>query len=212
MAVEFNGGVVIGADSRTSMGSYVANRVTDKLTKITDKIYCCRSGSAADTQAIASIVSYALNYHENQTGEEALVGEAATEMRKFCYDYRDSLMAGIIVAGWDKKLGGQVYSVPLGGMCIRQSCTIGGSGSSFVYGFIRENFREGMEQEDCVEFVKKTVFHAMHFDGSSGGVCRIGVITKDGIERRVFFGSEDPAKNRGSVDAEMRSPSAILKV
>lgn len=64
MAVEFDGGVVIGADSRTSTGTYVANRVTDKLTKLTDKIYCCRSGSAADTQAIADIVAYSLNYHE----------------------------------------------------------------------------------------------------------------------------------------------------
>lgn len=64
MAVEFDGGVVIGADSRTSLGTYVSNRFTDKLTKITDKIYCCRSGSAADTQAIADIVGYSLNYYE----------------------------------------------------------------------------------------------------------------------------------------------------
>lgn len=64
MAVEFNGGVVIGADSRTSSGTYVSNRVTDKLTKISDKIYCCRSGSAADTQAIADIVAYSLNFNE----------------------------------------------------------------------------------------------------------------------------------------------------
>lgn len=64
MAVEFDGGVVIGADSRTSSGTYVSNRVTDKLTRISDKIYCCRSGSAADTQAIADIVAYSLNFHE----------------------------------------------------------------------------------------------------------------------------------------------------
>lgn len=64
MAVEFDGGVVIGADSRTSSGTYVSNRVTDKLTKISDKIYCCRSGSAADTQAIADIVAYSLNFNE----------------------------------------------------------------------------------------------------------------------------------------------------
>lgn len=61
MACEFNGGVVIGADSRTTTGAYIANRVTDKLTKITDHIYCCRSGSAADTQAIADIVTYHLS-------------------------------------------------------------------------------------------------------------------------------------------------------
>lgn len=64
MAIEFDGGVIIGADSRTTTGAYVANRVTDKLTRICDKIYCCRSGSAADTQAIADIVAYSLNYHE----------------------------------------------------------------------------------------------------------------------------------------------------
>lgn len=134
MAVEFEDGVVIGADSRTSTGSYVANRVTDKLTRITDKIYCCRSGSAADTQAIADIVSYSLYFYEwvqilnliqkiisknfnhfrNQNGKEALVSEAAAEFRRFCYNYRDSLMAGIIVAGYDDTNGGQVYSIPLG--------------------------------------------------------------------------------------------------
>ena len=194
MAVEFDGGVIIGADSRTSTGSYVANRVTDKLTRITDKVYCCRSGSAADTQAIADIVSYSTYYFENQNNRDATVSEVAAEFRRMCYNYRDSIVAGIIVAGYDNVNGGQVYSVPLGGMLIRQSCTIGGSGSSFIYGFVRENYSENMEKEACVEFVKKAVFHAMYHDGSSGGVCRIGIITKDGIERRVFFAPSIDAK------------------
>jgi 20S proteasome subunit beta 1 len=82
MAVQFDGGVVVGADSRTTTGSYIvrlqktyllvlaffthrsstnkANRVTDKLTYVHDRIYCCRSGSAADTQAIADVVHMAL--------------------------------------------------------------------------------------------------------------------------------------------------------
>ncbi|XP_017049781.1 proteasome subunit beta type-6 [Drosophila ficusphila] len=198
MAVEFDGGVVIGADSRTSSGAYVANRVTDKLTRITDKVYCCRSGSAADTQAIADIVAYSLNYHENQTGKDALVFEAASEFRNYCYSYRDSLLAGIIVAGWDAQRGGQVYSIPLGGMLTRESCTIGGSGSSFIYGFVREHYRPNMSQEDCVEFVKKAVQHAIYHDGSSGGVVRIGIITKDGIERRIFYNTESGASEVSS--------------
>ncbi|XP_017096817.1 proteasome subunit beta type-6 [Drosophila bipectinata] len=190
MAVEFDGGVVIGADSRTSSGAYVANRVTDKLTRITDKIYCCRSGSAADTQAIADIVAYSLNYYENQTNKDALVHEAASEFRNFCYNYRDSLLAGIIVAGYDDQRGGQVYSIPLGGMLTREACTIGGSGSSFIYGFVREHYRQNMSKEECVDFVKKAVQHAIYHDGSSGGVVRIGIITKDGIERRLFYNTE----------------------
>jgi 20S proteasome subunit beta 1 len=136
-----------------------------------------------------------------------LVSEAAAEFRRFCYNYRDSLLAGIIVAGYDDINGGQVFSVPLGGMVIRQSCTIGGSGSSYIYGHVKENYRENMPKEECVEFVKKSIFHAMYHDGSSGGVCRIGIITKDGIERRVFFAP--PVDQAPSASASGVTPVAV---
>lgn len=62
MAAVFEGGVVLGADSRTTTGSYIANRVSDKLTPLHERILCCRSGSAADTQALADVVRYHLEY------------------------------------------------------------------------------------------------------------------------------------------------------
>ncbi|XP_063223893.1 proteasome subunit beta type-6 [Bacillus rossius redtenbacheri] len=192
MAVEFDDGVVIGADSRTTTGAYIANRVTDKLTKVTDNIYCCRSGSAADTQAIADIVSYHLDFHKNETGEPPLVEMAANVFRELCYNYRDSLTAGIIVAGWDRRKGGQVYTVPIGGMCVRQPISIGGSGSTYVYGYVDANFKECMEKEECLSFVTNTLALAMSRDGSSGGVVRLGCITKEGVERRVVSGEKLP--------------------
>ncbi|XP_045460929.1 proteasome subunit beta type-6 [Harmonia axyridis] len=192
MAAEFEGGVVIGADTRTTTGTYIANRVTDKLTKITDRIYCCRSGSAADTQAIADIVSYHLGFHGMELGEEPLVETSASVFQELCYNYRDSLMAGILVAGWDKRKGGQIYSIPIGGMCVRQKVSIGGSGSSFVYGYVDANYKPGMNKQACVDFVIKTLALAMSRDGSSGGCVRIGIITKDGIERKVILGTELP--------------------
>lgn len=79
-------------------------------------------------------------------------------------------------------------------MLRREKCTIGGSGSSFIYGHVRENFKENMAKEECIEFVKRSVYHAMFHDGSSGGVCRIGIITKDGIERRIYFAPSIDAK------------------
>lgn len=39
-------------------------------------------------------------------------------------------------------------------------------------------------------FVSLAVQHAIFHDGSSGGVVRIGIITKEGIERRLFFNTE----------------------
>ena len=43
VAIEFDGGVVLGADTRTSMGTLVTNRVTDKLTPISSHVMACRS-------------------------------------------------------------------------------------------------------------------------------------------------------------------------
>lgn len=192
MAVEYDGGVIIGADSRTTTGAYIANRVTDKLTRVTDKIYCCRSGSAADTQAIADIVAYELSLHQMEIEEEPLVKTAATLFQRLCYNYRDQLTAGIICAGWDRKVGPQVYSIPLGGMCVRQSCAIGGSGSTYIYGYVDANFRKDMTKEECQEFVKTAISLAILRDGSSGGVVRLASITADGIERQTIIDEDLP--------------------
>ena len=78
------------------MGTWVANRVTDKLTPVTDSIFCCRSGSAADTQAITDIVKYRLNFMEIDQGRPASVRDAAWAFKEIAYEYRDSLMAGLI--------------------------------------------------------------------------------------------------------------------
>lgn len=49
VAARFEGGVVIGADSRTSQGSFVANRLADKITPVAPSIFLARSGSSAGT-------------------------------------------------------------------------------------------------------------------------------------------------------------------
>ncbi|XP_049796902.1 proteasome subunit beta type-6 [Schistocerca nitens] len=192
MAVEYDGGVVIGADSRTTTGTYIANRVTDKLTRITDTIYCCRSGSAADTQNIADIVAYHLDFMQVEMGEPPQVKTAANVFRELCYNYRDSLVAGVIVAGWDKRRGGQVYSVPIGGMCVRMPVTIGGSGSTYVYGYVDANFKLGMTRQECLQFVTNTLTLAMMRDGSSGGVVRLAAIGESGVERHTVLAGELP--------------------
>lgn len=188
MAVQYQGGVVIGADSRTTTGSYIANRVTDKLTPVLgDRIFCCRSGSAADTQAIADVVSYHLRLLETQTRKtKPSVKCAATLFRQICYQNREALMAGIIVAGYDEDSGkGSVYNIPLGGSIHQQPFAIGGSGSSYIYGYCDANFKDGMSAEECEAFVVNSISLAMSRDGSSGGAIRIAIIDKNGVQRKV---------------------------
>lgn len=192
MAVQFEGGVVIGADSRTTTGSYIANRVTDKLTHVHDRIYCCRSGSAADTQAVADIVHYYLQMFTQTSGAPPSVHTAAALFQKLCYENKDALSAGIIVAGWDKDAGPSVYNIPVGGGMFRQPWAIGGSGSTYVYGYCDATYKEGWGREETVEFVRNTLALAMSRDGSSGGVIRMCVITEDKVERLFVPGDQLP--------------------
>lgn len=80
-----------GADSRTTTGSYIANRVTDKLTQVHDTIWCCRSGSAADTQAVADIVQYQLGMFAMQSGKPPMTQNAASIFQELCYANKDRL-------------------------------------------------------------------------------------------------------------------------
>ena len=105
MAITFRDGVILGADSRTTTGAYIANRVTDKLTQVHDTIWCCRSGSAADTQAVADIVTYHLGLHGVQHGDESGIGGPTTEtaaalFQELCYANKDSLRYDYLVYRW----------------------------------------------------------------------------------------------------------------
>lgn len=190
--------MVVAADSRTSTGSYIANRTSDKLTPVAERIYTCRSGSAADTQAISDYVRLYLSHYTADTGKEPSVKVAAHLFKSMCYGNKDRLTAGIICGGWDPEEGGQVYSIPAySGAMIRQPLSISGSGSSYVYGYIDANFREGMSKEECENFCKNTVSLAMARDGSSGGVIRMATITEEGVNRVYISNKNVPRHYEG---------------
>jgi 20S proteasome subunit beta 1 len=95
--------------------------------------------------------------------------------------------AGMIIAGYDRRHGGQVYSIPLGGSLHKQSYAIGGSGSTYIYGYCDSYWREGMTEEQGVEFVKGALKEAIKWDGSSGGVIRMVVLTANGAVRHLYL-------------------------
>ena len=109
----------------------------------------CRSGSAADTQVIADVVRMYLSMHSLESGKGPEIPVAANILNQMCYGNKNNLMAGMICAGWDERNGGVVYSIPLGGGLFRESYTIGGSGSGFIYGYCDANFKKGMSKQEA---------------------------------------------------------------
>ncbi|XP_041069388.1 proteasome subunit beta type-9-like [Carcharodon carcharias] len=191
IAVEFDDGVVIGSDSRVSAGEAICNRVMNKLSPLHERIYCALSGSAADAQAIADSVNYQMELHSIETEDAPLVQAAATLVKNISYKYKEELLAHLIVAGWDRKLKGQVYAT-LGGMLIRQPFSVGGSGSVYIYGYVDATYKAGMSKDKCQQFVTNAITLAIGRDGSSGGVVYLTTIAEKGTEHKVILGNELP--------------------
>lgn len=188
MAIAFKDGVVLGADTRTSMGTYISSRVSRKITKIGDKVYVCRSGSAADTQAVSDILRYRIDESLHCYNEELTIENIATIAKKIIYK-NSHLLAGLIVAGVDKR-GGDIFSISLGGTIVKQKCAVAGSGSVYIVGMCDREYREDMSREEAISFVKNAIAHAIHRDNSSGGCARLFVITKEGEEEIFVPGNE----------------------
>ena len=201
MAVKYADGVVLGADSRTSTGTYVANRASDKITRICDNVWMCRSGSAADTQNVAAYVSRLAEEHAVSVSSAAAGAEerltcdvklVANLTKTIAYENKERLQAGMIIAGWDRKLGPQVYGIPLGGALVEAPFTVGGSGSAYVYGWCDDTFKEDMSRDEAETWVTRAISLAIARDASSGGVIRLVTIDGNGCERRMIQPIEQP--------------------
>jgi 20S proteasome subunit beta 1 len=100
----------------------------------------------------------------------------------------------VCCVGWDPRDGGSVYALPLGGSLVKQDWAIGGSGSTYIYGFCDAYYKRNMTKDECLVFVRKALAHAMARDGSSGGVIRTVVIDQNGVDRSFVPGDELPFK------------------
>ncbi|MEQ2185655.1 Proteasome subunit beta type-6-B like protein [Goodea atripinnis] len=193
LAAIFDGGVVIGSDSRASMGGeYVSSKTINKVIQVHDRIFCCMAGSLADAQAVIKTAKFQLSFHSVQMEDPPLVIAAASVLKDLCFKNKEELQAGFITAGWDKKKGPQVYVVSLGGMLISQPVTLGGSGSTFIYGYVDAKYKPNMTREECLQFATNALALAMGRDNVSGGVAHLVVITEKGVEHVVVPGNKLP--------------------
>mmetsp|Transcript_13437 Transcript_13437/g.29185 ORF Transcript_13437/g.29185 Transcript_13437/m.29185 type:complete len:289 (+) Transcript_13437:60-926(+) len=203
LAVRYNGGVVVGADTRTSVSGYVSNRYAAKLTFVLDRdvdnfvvasnklpidsstCVICRSGSAADTQHLASVVRTELVSRQLMYRIRGTVTHVAALLRNILVN--NDLSASLICAGYDHELGrGVIYTITPGGTVFEERLwAVGGSGSTYILGHLdscysKENREVLQSEKEALEFVSSAIGLAMERDGSSGGFIRMYVIDRFG--------------------------------
>mmetsp|Transcript_25540 Transcript_25540/g.73366 ORF Transcript_25540/g.73366 Transcript_25540/m.73366 type:complete len:280 (-) Transcript_25540:66-905(-) len=169
----FQGGIIIAVDSRASMGSYIGSQTVKKVIEINDFLLGTMAGGAADCSYWERHLTRLCRLHELRQKERISVCAASKLLANIFFSYRgQGLSCGTMVAGWDKN-GPGLYYVDDQGDRHKGSVFSVGSGSTYAYGVLDSGYKWDLSVEEAVELGRRSIYHATHRDGASGGVVRV---------------------------------------
>ncbi len=76
---------MLGADTRSTSGTTVADKNCEKIHYIAPNIYCCGAGTAADTMNVTAMISSSLDLHRYATGRKSRVVTAMTMLKSHLF-------------------------------------------------------------------------------------------------------------------------------
>ena len=187
LAFVYSEGVILAADSRTSAGSFIVSRCTDKVRPLTSNICACVTGVAAHSQFLLNHTKAQLQmYALESDSEEIPVEVAAAKLRNLAYKYKEVLKCGFLLGGYNSvKKKSEIIQVCLGGSVIEnEDILVYGSGSIFMTGFANEFYRNNMNYEEAEKFAVDCIKIAMRYDGSSGGLITVTALNNIGMSKK----------------------------
>jgi len=174
----FEGGVVMGADTRATSGETIAEKRCFKIHKITDNIYCCGSGTSADCDQVTTMMNADMGLHKLNTGRTPRVVTVCRRLAQHLFYYQGHVSAGLILGGVDPA-GSHVIQIHPYGSTAKLPYTTMGSGSLAAMSVLEDGWRPGMNEEQAKKLVRDAIASGILSDGYSGTQVDLVVITKD---------------------------------
>ncbi|KAG5492268.1 hypothetical protein GH5_01185 [Leishmania sp. Ghana 2012 LV757] len=189
VGVVYRDGVVLGADTRATEGSIVADKRCRKIHYMASNIMCCGAGTSADTEAVTSMVSSHLALHRLETGKQSRVLEALTLLKRHLYRYQGHVSAALVLGGVDVE-GPFLATIAPHGSTDRLPFVTMGSGSIAAMAQMEAAYKDNMTCEEAKELVASAVRKGIFNDPYSGTQVDVCVITKDKAE--LIIGYDKP--------------------
>lgn len=178
----FKEGVILGAETKSTLGYMVDSKVARKIYRLDDHIGMSIAGMVGDALALVRLLKAQFKLYKLERGP-ITVRAAATLLSNILqgskyFPYLNQL----IIGGFDDKPN--LYSFdPFGGFDVNDKYYSTGSGSPFAYGVLEAQFQENMTAEQAIELVVKAIKVAIERDIASGGKgFTVAIITKEGYK------------------------------
>ena len=196
VAMDFDGGVIMAGDRRSTAGSMIAQRDIEKVFRSDDFSCVGISGVAGIGLELVRLFQLELEHYEKLEGRTLSLDGKANRLAAFVRGNIGSAMQGLVVvplfAGYDEDAGkGRIFSYDVAGGRYEERRFHGiGSGSIFARGSLKKLYREGMVERDAITVCMQALYDAADDDSATGGpdLTRqiypvVALVTEDGFRR-----------------------------
>jgi len=175
-------GIVLGTDTRATMGYFVAHKHAKKVYQLDDHLAMTIAGGVADAQNVVEIVKANSKLYKYEKGIIMPVSAAASLTANLLFANRYyPLILQALLGGVDGT-GPHIFALDPLGSVTEEKCVSTGSGSPVAYGVLENDYKDGMTVKDAVPVVVKAVNSAMKRDSASGDSFDVALVTSKGYE------------------------------
>ncbi|XP_043475857.1 proteasome subunit beta type-7 [Leptopilina heterotoma] len=177
----FKDGVILGADTRATSDTIVADLNSEKIHYLSQHIYCCGAGTAADTEMTTQMISSQLELHRLHTGRIVPVSTANKMLCQLLFRYQGHIGAALVVGGVDLK-GPHIFCIYPHGSSDSLQYTTMGSGSLAAMSVFESRWKPGLTEEEGKILVADAIRAGIYNDLGSGSSIDLCVIRKGSTE------------------------------
>ena len=177
VGITFDGGVVVGADHRATMGNFIANKNVKKLFQISGRVALTTAGLVGHAQSLARMLSAELSLYELKRNTPMTVRGAATLTANILVGRPHYVQ--LLIVGVDES-GSSVYSIDSAGGSIPDVCTAPPvQEAPSLYGVLEDRFSPNMTKEEAIALAAKALLASAQRDSASGNGMDLAVITME---------------------------------
>jgi 20S proteasome subunit beta 2 len=186
-------GVILGADTRSTNDTTVADKNCDKIHYIAPNIYCCGAGTAADTEKTTELISSQMELlrlntsssssssssADSNDGGQSRVITACTLLKRMLFRYQGHISAALVLGGCDIH-GPHLYQIYPHGSTGKLPYTTMGSGSLAAMACFESDYTDDMTEEAGLILVQRAILAGIYNDLGSGSNVDTCIIRLDG--------------------------------
>jgi proteasome beta subunit len=221
VAADFDGGVVMAGDRRSTAGSMIAQRDIEKVFRGDEFSAVGMAGVAGIGLELIRLFQLELEHYEKLEGRTLSLEGKANRLAAFVRGNLGGAMQGLVVvpifAGYDEEAGkGRIFSYDVaGGRYEERRFASIGSGSVFARGSLKKLYTDNMAAEDAIMACMHALYDAADEDSATGGpdLTRhiypvVATVTADGFRR--LTDEEAGGYAQSVVNERMQSPGGPI--